>query len=344
MELPANIVSTSKLVWPESLSARRGASDGDEAGSIAIVTAFFDIDRGAWDERTSEISSKYRRSVDHYFASFRNLAAVKNELIVFTSPELAGRVVELRKQFGVADQTVVIAVENLFGLPALALPLRQIAAQMTEGFRDFVWRPTAPEFNKADYVLVNALKTTFVCTAIDMGAISERQIAWIDFGYAHADGIIDPSVAWNFDFGDRINLFSIFALDDRPVYQIVRGAEVYFQGCHIVGPASAWPEFNRMMSEAFKALIACNLIDDDQTMLLMAYRANPDFFAVRRHAIDPEFEWRFIFRRFQQGQEIPVDQDLPDVWVHPQPSWLRDLKNVVRRRLRRMARKIRSLG
>lgn len=342
MDLPGNLVAASSLVWPTSLAARPGASeDRDEP---AIVTAFFDIDRGAWNQRTSEISSKYQRSVDYYFECFRYVAAIKNQLIVFTSPELAGRVVEMRRQFGLADHTIVIAVDNLFGLKELA-PLRdEIAAQMTDGFRDFVWRPTAPEYNMADYVLVNALKTSFVCTAIEMGAIAARQIAWIDFGYARSDKIVDATTPWSCDFGDKINLFSIFAMDERPVYEIVRGGEVYIQGCHIVGPATAWPRFNGMMTDALKALIACNLIDDDQTMLLMAYRADPGFFTLRRHPIDPELDWRFIFRRFQQGQKIPEDSALPGVWLHPHPSWFRDLKNQVRRRLRRTVRNIRNRG
>jgi protein YibB len=334
--LPASLETRTKTYWrPEAGTSP--APDG-----IALVTAFFDLDRAGWSSRTSDVSSKYQRSIEFYFGCFDHLALVKNDLIVFTSPDLARRVLDARKAHGLQDRTFIFTIDRLFEAPEVAASLAAAQAQMTEKFKDFVWRPTAPEYNKADYVLVNALKSTFACTAIALGAVNAPQLAWIDFGYARDSAMVESATEWAFDFGDKINLFAIFALDNRPVYDIVRRGEAYIQGCHIVGPTSAWPRFNRQMSEAFKALIACGLIDDDQTLLLMALRDAPELFTLRRHPTDPEYDWRFIFKRFQRGAPAPADRPLRAVNDKGQPDWLRDLKTVVRRRLRARLRALRA--
>lgn len=303
---------------------------------LCVVTAFFDIGRGDWSRQTSEVSDKYRRTVDTYFENFRHLAALPNDLVVFTSTDLAPRVIALRQEMGLDDRTVVFVVDDLFAVPSVRAILPVVQSQLTDGFRDFVWRPTAPEYNKADYVIVNALKSSFAVTAIARGVVNQRQIAWIDFGYASEPRMIDNGAEWRFDFGDKINLFAIFEPDDRPVYDIVRRGEVYFQGCHIVGPADAWWRFNTEMGDALRALVACNLMDDDQTMLLMAYRAAPENFTLRRRRIDPDLGWRFIINRFREGLD-PRDEELEPVRDPGHPAWYRDFKTYVRRRLRRTA-------
>lgn len=335
--LPATIADHVATFWPQS----QPQQPAEAPGSIAIVTAFFDINRGDWSQLTSDVSSKYRRSVDDYFANFDHLARVRNDLIVFTSPDLAERVLAHRRAHGLEHRTTIFAVDRLFDIATVRAALAAADAQMTEKFKDFVWRPSAPEYNKADYVVVNALKSTFALTAIEKGAVRAAQLAWIDFGYAARDGIVETDHEWTCDFGDKINLFAIFRLDQRHIYDIVRRSEVYIQGCHIVGPVTSWQRFNELMSEAFRALIACGLIDDDQTMLLMAYRAEPDSFILRCRRIDPDLDWRFIFKRFRAGS-LPPDEELPDVPDKGQPDWFRDLKTVLRRRLRASVRSLMS--
>ena len=145
------------------------------------------------------------------------------------------------------------------------------------------------------YVLLNALKSVFVCTAIKLQLNTNEQVAWIDFGYCRDDQRFDPNLPWRFDCDDRMNLFHIREPDDRPLFDIVRSGDVYFQGCHIVGPAKCWFRLRQLLDEAILSLLACGLVDDDQTALLMAYRRAPNFFQI--HAVDPS-DWFVIFRKF----------------------------------------------
>jgi hypothetical protein len=166
--------------------------------------------------------------------------------------------------------------------------------------------PDAPEYREPRYVLVNALKSAFVNAAADLGVIEAAQVAWVDFGYCQDDTPFDRTRPWRFDAGDRINLFHVAALDSQPITRVVRRGDVYFQGCHIVGPTGAWRAFAREIADALEALLACDLIDDDQTMLLMAWRRDPARYRV--HGVAPS-DWRVLFRRF--NVETPLESVAP---------------------------------
>ena len=55
--------------------------------STTIITAYFDIGRGDWTANKG-FREKLARSVDVYFSYFERLAALENEMIIFTSPDL----------------------------------------------------------------------------------------------------------------------------------------------------------------------------------------------------------------------------------------------------------------
>ena len=259
-----------------------------------IVTGFFDLRRADWVGGEGG-ASKFRRSVDNYFEWFGHLAQLKNPFVVFTEPEFAERVLALRREAGLEARTRVVVIERLFETPPLARPLAEAASRMTPRFRRWVLHPEFPEYREPRYVVMNALKAAFVGTVIRFGLAKAAQTAWIDFGYCRDDQRFDPSKPWRFDAGDRLNLFCVSAPDDRPIPLVVRIGAPYMQGCHIVGPTSAWPDFAAEVTRAFVALIDCDLVDDDQTLMLMAWRRDPERYVL--HGVTHE-DWRVLFRRF----------------------------------------------
>jgi protein YibB len=300
MNLPTSLDSIAQVAWPDAAAAPR-ARPAMADDDITIVTAFFDIGREQWRESESK-DSRYRRTVDDYFAMFARLAKLKNQMVVFTEPHLAARALELRRANGLEDRTAIVAISNLFESDLVAPVKAAVERRMTDLFLHWVVKPESPEYRESRYVLVNALKSAFVCTALDLGLVDAPQVAWIDFGYCRDDQRFDPSEPWRFDAGGKINLFHIVALDDTPITRVVRYGTVYFQGCHIVGPAQAWPAFAAEMSFNLAALLACDLVDDDQTLLLMAWRKSPERYRI--HAIDSK-DWFVVFRRFRSG--APID-------------------------------------
>ena len=295
--LPLTLAPIAEVVWPAP-SAPRPAPLACAADDITVVTAFFDIGRGEWRHG----GARFQRTVDDYFAMFARLAKLKNQMIVFTEPGLAARALELRRANGLEDRTIVVAIPDLFESGLVAPIEAAIERRMSDLFRHWVIKPESPEYREPRYVLVNALKSAFVCAALDLGIVEAPQVAWIDFGYCRDDQRFDPEQPWRFDAGGKINLFHIVALDETPITRVVRYGTVYFQGCHIVGPALAWPALASEMSFGLAALLACDLVDDDQTLLLMAWRKSPRSYRI--HPVQSR-DWFVVFRRFRTG--VPLE-------------------------------------
>ena len=323
LDLPLTLAPIAALVWPPP-SAPRPAPPPYAADDITIVTAFFDIGRGEWRGG----GAKFRRSVDDYFAMFARLAKLKNQIIVFTEPDLAARVLELRRSNDLEDRTIVVAIPDLFESGLVAPVKAAIERRMSDLFRHWVIKPESPEYCEPRYVLVNALKSAFVCAALDLGLVEAPQAAWIDFGYCRDDQRFDPAQPWRFDAGGKINLFHISALDETPIYRVVRYGTVYFQGCHIVGPAPAWRALAAEMSFGLAALLACDLVDDDQTLLLMAWRKNPDSYRI--HAVDAS-DWFIVFRRFRSGAPIDAIDPRKGPRVRVESSFREELRLALKR-------------
>ena len=76
--------------------------------NITIVTAFFDIGRGRLPkEKHGRVLPHYQhRSVDTYFEFFKNLARLKNDLVVYTTEDFVDRIVEIRTSYGLEDKKI----------------------------------------------------------------------------------------------------------------------------------------------------------------------------------------------------------------------------------------------
>lgn len=332
LTLPENLAVIAELFWPDGRRARRPTPPAPD--DITVVTAFFDIGRGEWLER------RFARSVEDYFAMFARLAKLKNQMIVFTEPRLAARALALRRDNGLEDRTIVVTIEDLFDSPLIAPLGAAIERRMTDLFRHWTIKPESPEYREPRYVLVNALKSAFVCTAIHLGLVEAPQAAWIDFGYCRDDARFDPDQPWRFEAGGKINLFHIAALDDAPITRVVRYGAVYFQGCHIVGPVSAWPALAGEIAFSLAALLACDLVDDDQTLLLMAWRKSPQTYRI--HAVDSS-DWFIVFRRFRAGAPLETLRLRSGPRVRVEPTLREELRIALKRWERRLKR-LRRLG
>ena len=329
--LPQSLSEHARRFWPSGDAVAPPAPGRDRDDAITIVTAFFDIGRDGWGTAGSAIGRNYRRCADIYMERFGNLAPIRNDLVVFVEPALAQDVLDLRRAAGLEDRTTIYTIDGLFDLDPVRPILEAVSARMTGTLRRFVWQPDVPEYNDPRYVLVNALKSSFVLTAIDMGAVNQAQVAWIDFGYCRTPDTIDPEVEWRYDAGGKINLFCGARLDDRPIFDIVRNGCVYFQGCHIVGPVQAWAAFNARLAGALERLLTCDLVDDDQTLLLMSWRQAPDEHIVHEVDLGGPLGWFFIFRAFRSGAPRPVGSIGP-VRIKKDPAWLREMKASLKRR------------
>ncbi len=295
MILPTSLASVARVAWPPFALDRKPALPPD---APVVVTAFFDIGRGEWGSR-GDASARFQRGAEAYFNSFAHLSRLRNKLVVVTEPRFVDRVVALRRANGLEDATAVIEINDLFDSEPVATARAAIARRMTDLLRSWVRTPDSPEYWEPRYVLVNALKAAFVCAAADLGLIEAEQTAWVDFGYCRDDACFDASIPWRYDAQGKINLFHMLELDDVPIYRVVRSGTVYFQGCHILAPTREWSWFSTEISAALTALLDADLVDDDQTLMLMAWRKSPERFRIHPNRSD---NWRTMLRNFRVGE------------------------------------------
>ena len=332
MLVPEDLSAICTRYWPPQNQPLQPPATPPAQDDISIVTGFFDIGRSDWKVRGGADSSPYRRTTDRYFEYFANLAKIKNQLVIFTQPDFAERILELRREAGLENKTVIFTIADLFETPEIAPAKKAIAQRMTDAFRYIVYRPDCPEYNEPNYVLLTRLKFSFVGTAINAGVIEAPQIAWIDFGYCRDNQRFDPAMPWQFDAQGKMNLFHLHPLDDTPLFHTIRTGDVYFIGGSIVGPKDAWLPFTREIDLSLTQLLACDLIDDEQTLMLMAWRRAPANYITR--AIYPG-DWFVVFRNFNSAKPVaPVT--LP--WKHGKAptSLLEEWTEIGKRQLKKL--------
>ena len=266
---------------------------------ITIVTAFFDLGRGSLptEVRGRILPQHQHRTTDTYFDFFSKQAKVQNDMIVYTTKDFAEKVYNIRKQYGLEDRTKIVTMESYLPDEMKAYKGAIEKIQSSPEYYGKVTNPQLIEYWHADYVLVNIFKAFYVTHAINSGLVKTDLTAWIDFGYCRTDTTVPPINKWEYDFDkEKIHLFNIRTIEpDRPIDSIIYTGDVYIMGCHIVAGTKKWEYFRGLVLGCLNKLIEHNLIDDDQTLLLMSYLTNPAEFEL--HYVDPS-DWFIIFKKF----------------------------------------------
>ena len=262
---------------------------------ISIVTAFFDIGRGDWTPDKG-LPHYLQRTTDTYLDRFSHMAKLENEMVVFTSEDLAPKVKELRGDR--PTQIVVFDFHN--SLQELRGKIK--AVQQSEKYQSLI-HPTQvrnPEYWNADYVLVNALKSTFVRKAIDYNMINNELVAWLDFGYCRSEESLNGKTKWQYPFDpDKIHFFTIKDfVKGTYIQDIIATNDVHVTGPCIVAGKTSWRKLELLVHHNIEELLKNNLIDDDQTLLLMSYLTQPDLFELHPVSIR---DWFVAFKDYNES-------------------------------------------
>ena len=248
---------------------------------VTIVTAFFDIGREKW-------PGKMQRSNEKYFEYFDFWAIIKNKIVVYTEPLYRDKILAIREKYGLADRTEVIAIEDKLQLDPEVYGAMQkaLANPLTQGFRV---EQNHPEVYNPDYNYVVYLKFYFLQKTVQDG-LAGNMLAWMDFGYNKGGHYYtnqdEFDFLWQVDLDrNKIHLFSFGEeeeLWEMPIFEVVRTLEVYISGEIVLVPKELLPEFAALCRRSELSLGDVGLSDDDQTILLMAYRIRPKLFALHK--------------------------------------------------------------
>lgn len=273
--------------------------------SISIVTAFYDIGRGDWttdvEKNGGPLPHYLQRSVDKYIDHFSRLCELENEIIVYTSPDLAPLLQAISPEVKVVEY-------DYFNLhQELRDKIEAIQSDPTFIRRINPYQVRNPEYWSKDYVGVTSLKAFFVHDAFERGLISNKFASWVDFGYCRDDEHIPSSKKWDYDFTPgKMHYFNYRQPNLSRVGENIQLAVlnniVYIIGGVFVGERMQWSVLKNYMQASLRVLMEQNnLVDDDQGLLLMSYFKNPDMFEL--HPMDlnaPLEEVRSILRKFNK--------------------------------------------
>jgi protein YibB len=245
---------------------------------ITIVTSFLDIGRSSW-------SPRFKRSNDFYFNSFKNMTNTSNNIIVFTEKRFFDTLLSIR------EDILTVPIDGI--LDEYYYLIERISkVQRRKTFIDFVLDKKLPEYTDANYVFINYMKSFFVKTALDKGLVKTNVSAWIDFGYARKKEFCPEGSSLILDTKGKITIFSMednINFSYEQIKTFIKTGEVKIQGCHIISPNNLWHWLFERISHNLNKLLCDDLIDDDQTLLLMSYNDDPSKFNVLRGSNDNWF-------------------------------------------------------
>lgn len=257
---------------------------------ISIVTAFFDIGRGDWTPDKG-LPHYLQRTTETYLERFGHMAKLENEMFVYTSPELAPKIDELRK--GKKTKIFTLDFPNSF----VELREKVSSVQKNPEYQAKInpMQVRNPEYWNADYVVVNLLKSSFVNQSIPF--IDNDLIAWLDFGYCREPINVTK---WQYPFAkDKIHFFNIKEWKEGTYIQdVITNNDVHITGPMIVAGKELWPKLEYLVNHGIKELLNNNLIDDDQTLLLMSYLYSPDLFEL--HPVSSN-DWFVAFKEYNEN-------------------------------------------
>ncbi len=263
--------------------------------NITIVTAFYDIGRENW--------IYYNRDTSYYFECFERLCQLKNKIIVFSQIKFKP---QFDKIISEKKSDLVVIYEEIFETNRDLLEKIKKSQENLQNMGGLCNDGKPPEYWCPEYILVNYLKSYFCLSAIEQISDIDDMVSWIDFGYVKKQKQIPESKIWRYDFDDKIHLWNILDIPKQlNILDTIKNNTVYIQGCHIVASKSKWYYLNKLMNNQLNKLLLDSLIDDDQTLLLLSYKSNPQEFILHKENIDyQDLDWFFIFKYYNLCSEL----------------------------------------
>lgn len=274
--------------------------------NISIVTAFYDIGRGDWSTEMQQnggpLPHYLQRSVDKYIEHFRQMCKLENEIIVYTSSDLAPKLRE------VSDKVKVVEYDYFNIHKELRDRIEKI--QQTPDFVQKInpYQVRNPEYWSKDYVGVTSLKAFFVKDAFERGLISNDLGAWVDFGYCRDSDHIPKSHKWKYDFStDKMHYFNfrkpIKHQAREQIAMAVQNNVVFIIGGVFVGAKECWNKLALDMQTSLEELMQAGFVDDDQGLLLMSYFKNPEMYELHPMPLNAPLEnVRSIIKEFNTDE------------------------------------------
>ena len=249
---------------------------GKNGNVVTIVTAYFDIGR-------ENFNGKPRSNLK-YAEYFKFWARIQNNIVVYTDSVMAEQVKKIRDSFGLLDKTKIIIINDISKIePQILNRLESIVR--TDDFINYRYMDNSADNNpKYNYIML--LKSWCINDAVEKG-YAKGLVAWLDFGFNHGGSVFSNEEEFNYLWiapvdKNKISMFSIKDDDSKPIFRIIESYDVYMMGAPFIVPDKLANKFWNLIKNAMNSLLDCGFMDDDQTLMLMAYRKEPSIFDIKK--------------------------------------------------------------
>lgn len=242
----------------------------EEDNKITIVTGFFPLNREKWDG--------FNRDNSKYLKDFEFWCRIKNDMIIYTDKDTKEEIEKIRIEKYGRKNTTIICIDDYKKIDE---ELYYSIKTSTENLLNIKFHlyDTNPESWNANYNYIMLMKEWCVQDAINR-KLAKGMIAWIDFGFNHGGEYYINSeefdFEWKYPFSNKVHFFNIHEIDNIPIFETIRLMSTYIQGCVIVAPDDMWNYLWKFVRENMILLNKIGLSDDDQVLLYMFYKENPE--------------------------------------------------------------------
>ena len=121
----------------------------------------------------------------------------------------------------------------------------------------------------------------------------------MDFGYCREESTLNGVEKWKYPFDkNKIHFFNIKEWTPNTyISDVIFNNDVHVTGPCIVAGKEMWPTLEKMVYHSINELLKNDLIDDDQTLLLMSYLQKPELFEL--HPVSKS-DWFVAFKEFSE--------------------------------------------
>lgn len=259
---------------------------------ITIVTAFFDIGRGEWSPDKG-LPHYLQRTTQTYLERFGHMAKLENHILVYTSKDMVDEIKHLRQD----RPTTIFTIDFPNSFEKLREEITKVQTSSEYQSKINPMQIKNPEYWNADYVLVNLLKASFVNRALDV--IETDLVAWLDFGYCRDEVTRNDVDLWKYPFDkEKIHFWNVKDwIEGTYIQDVISNNDVHITGPCIVADKKLWPTLEHLVHHNVNELLKNNLMDDDQTLLLMSYLSKPELFELHKVSNN---DWFVAFKDYNE--------------------------------------------
>lgn len=270
--------------------------------NTTIVTAFFDIGRGAWTEEDGN-PGYLQRTTEKYFKYFKYLSELENPMVIYTSSDFSGEILKIRQ----GKETYIREINFKEQFKTCRERVQSIIDNQEFRSKINPIQLKNPEYWSADYVLINNLKSYFVKKAIIDLNLNNEYFAWVDFGYCRDENVLNHLKEWNFILNQtKVHLFTIkkrFNFTEESVYHAIFNNRPYIIGGVIVASKDKWFEFSKLVYATQKTLMDRFIIDDDQGVYLLCLLSSPNLFQLNYLGKN---KWFDVFKKYDANSKLSL--------------------------------------